>query len=313
MSLTTELSSSKSWVNHFFKNRFDGVVRFVRAEGPDIKALEPKVPTTLKRQALSRVGTAIDYCIRLEMGLRPLESQVIQEGITRMELFGVENTPKEKSRWADELRLNLQTMPHNNSDEDRARTAILLAHLDAGFRSGGLWGKTMIELAREVRRGWTLDDFIEIATWNESAEVVQLMRLARKALNLDAGQDAVLGPVFAGSKYVGGADADLIIQNHLYDIKTTPNPRNGLPNAIRQLIGYVLLDWDNEYNIQGVGLYLSRQGQKVEWKLDELLARTATDPHASLSDLREEFMELAFETHWEKTSRTRRTDCRATD
>ena len=294
MPLTTELSSSKSWVNQFFKRNLAGVVKFAQTEGPRIKALETKVPTELKGRALTRVGTAIDYGIRLEMGLQPLESQVIAEGIFRMELFGVENTPEERSRWAEELRLCLKPLDDNSSDEDRARSAILLAHLDAGFRSGGQWGGSMVDLAREVRHGWTLDNFLDVAAQKETAEVVELMRLAREALSLEREQEAILGPQFKGSKNVGGADADLILRTHLYDIKTTTNPRNGLPNTIRQLIGYVLLDWDDEYSIEGVGLYFSRQGQKVEWDLDELLASTATDSQANLRDLRMKFKELAF-------------------
>ena len=296
MPLTTELTSSKSWVNQFFKRNFAGVVKFTQSEGPRIKALETKVPTELKGQALTRVGTAIDYGIRLEMGLLPLESQVIVQGILRMEMFGVENTSQERSQWAGELRHSLMTLDYSGSEEDRARLAILLAHLDAGFRSGGRWAGIMVDLGRGVRHGWTLDNFLSVAAQKETVEVLQLTRLAREAFSLECEQEVTLGPEFTGSGYVGGADADLIIQNHLYDIKTTTNPRNGLPNTIRQLIGYVLLDWDDEYSIQGVGLYFSRQGQKVEWDLDELLASTATDSQVNLLDLRLKFKELALTT-----------------
>ena len=296
MPLTTELTSSKSWVNQFFKRDFARVVKFTQSEGPRIKALETKVPTELKGQALTRVGTAIDYGIRLEMGLLPLESQVIVQGILRMEMFGVENTTQERSQWAEELRHSLMTLDYSGSEEDRARLAILLAHLDAGFRSGGRWARIMVDLARGVRHRWTLDNFLSVAAQKETVEVLQLTRLAREALSLECEQEVTLGPEFKGSGYVGGADADLIIQNHLYDIKTTTNPRNGLPNTIRQLIGYVLLDWDDEYSTQGVGLYFSRQGQKVEWDLDELLASTATDSQDNLRDLRLKFKELTLTT-----------------
>ena len=40
VSLTSELSSSTSWVNKFFKSYFARVVEFTRAEGPRVKALE---------------------------------------------------------------------------------------------------------------------------------------------------------------------------------------------------------------------------------------------------------------------------------
>ena len=294
MSLTSELSSSTSWVNRYFKNNFARVVEFTKIQGPGIKALDTKVPTELKGQSLSRVGTAIDYNIRLKWGLQPLESTVISGGIARMELFGTQNTPEERGQWAEAVRQCLAGLDER-SDEGLARASILLAHLDAGFRSGGMWGEDMVRIARDAaRHGWQPHRLLDVAREPETTEVVHLARLAREVLKVDGEDTPLLGPTFEGSGYVGGADADLIMGGRLYDIKTTMDPRRGLPETIRQLIGYALLDWHDEYMIRDVGVYFSRQGEKVTWELEDLLAGTATNGQTRLSEFRRTFKELAM-------------------
>ena len=294
MSLTSELESSTSWVNAFFKDNFASVVTFTREEGPRIKALTTRVPTELKGQSLSRVGTAVDYGIRLGWGLRPLESSVISAGIVRMEMLGTRNTPEERARWAGAVRRLLETT-RDGSEEGLARTAILLAHLDAGFRSGGMWSEAMVAMAGHVAEdGWTPSRLLDMAGRRETTEVMELARLAREALRPGEGEAVLMGPTFEGSGYVGGADADVIIGGRLFDVKTTMNPRNGLPVTIRQLIGYTLLDWCDEYGIHGVGVYFSRQGERVDWELEDLVERTATDGRSTLTELRGAFREAAL-------------------
>ena len=68
-----------------------------------------------------------------------------------------------------------------------------------------------------------------------------------------------LNPTFEGSRDVGGADADLVVNGTLIDIKTTVRPEIK-PDWIRQLLGYVLLDYSVRHQIKAIGLYMARQG-----------------------------------------------------
>jgi hypothetical protein len=88
-----------------------------------------------------------------------------------------------------------------------------------------------------------------------------------------------IGPTFAGSRLCS-ADADLIINGHLIDLKTrlgAPNSRTGvradsLPGKdINQLLGYTLFDRSNNYRIKRVGTYSARYGNFVSWPLTEFL------------------------------------------
>ena len=54
-----------------------------------------------------------------------------------------------------------------------------------------------------------------------------------------------------------------------------------------QLIGYALLDYEDEYHINDVGIYLTRQAKTLQWELNELLDRLHADtPAPPLADLR---------------------------
>ena len=87
----------------------------------------------------------------------------------------------------------------------------------------------------------------------------------------------MLNPVFAQSSAVGGADADLISDGMLLEIKTTINPR--IDGAwIRQLLGYLLLDTAGEFEVTSLGLYLARQGRLLVWPLPDALDSIAGQP-----------------------------------
>jgi hypothetical protein len=93
------------------------------------------------------------------------------------------------------------------------------------------------------------------------------------------------GPTFAGSHDVGGADADLIVAGRLIDCKATIRPKRIGRDQLYQLAGYLLLDYDDTYGIERVGLYLSRQGRLIEWDTDEFLSLLCAD--RPLAQLRE--------------------------
>src|SRR5207244_6201285 len=66
-------------------------------------------------------------------------------------------------------------------------------------------------------------------------------------------QDATLNPKFDGSRDVGGADADLIVNRCLIDIKT--GVRGEVTrNILYQLIGYALLDYSDTHRINGLAI-----------------------------------------------------------
>lgn len=86
-----------------------------------------------------------------------------------------------------------------------------------------------------------------------------------------AAPDIVVGGNPIGAVHVGGADFDFVADGTLHEVKTTTNPGRVAIEALRQMIGYLLLDWDDAFRIRRLGLILPRQRTKVVYDVADLL------------------------------------------
>ena len=291
MSLTSELERKDSWVNQFFKTELTKLTDFVKSEGAAVKGLPLKVPLGSHRQA-QVVGKAFDYRLRLRFESEVGRSAVLAGGIYRMKKFGSGLDRSTDLAWAEATKRLLEKEPVGN-ELFLARASVVLAWLDDGYRSGR-WSDGMKAIAMELSRRSTpvWDEYVASVDEQLAGEVVELFRLAEQNLPTD---HAVCGPEFVGSRAVGGADADLIVESCLYDIKTSINPRKPFPVNLKQLIGYALLDWDDQYALKHAGFYFSRQGAWMSWPLSRLLTECTGTSTVTLSNLRNQFRGLAEE------------------
>lgn len=174
------------------------------------------------------------------------------------------------------------------ADATLARGCIALGLYEAVFRRGPDPGWPVVALAPDA----ALPQVLALVPEAAVEDVLALERLARqRAPRLFAAPagPVALGPTFAGSGHVGGADADLIVDGTLVELKVTVDARRkGLAPAVRQLLGYALLDWDDEHHITTGALYFARQGAWLEWPLKDLAALLAGAP-IDLPDLRARF------------------------
>ena len=92
-----------------------------------------------------------------------------------------------------------------------------------------------------------------------------------------------------------GADADLLVNDYLIDIKVSVKPQLHA-NWLYQVLGYALLDGGRAFRINGVGFYLARQGVFIAWPLKDLLQRLAESSDVSLSGLSAEFRRFLLAT-----------------
>ena len=110
------------------------------------------------------------------------------------------------------------------------------------------------------------------------ADLQALLKIAREKLNLS---NPKFGPTLGiGSNWIGGADADVIDEGCLIDIKCVKNVE--ATAFIRQVIAYALLDVENEHDLDSVGIYLARQG--VQWQIP--LEDIAKHSGKTISELR---------------------------
>jgi hypothetical protein len=172
--------------------------------------------------------------------------------------------------------------PAGLDDQQLARACYALALYTEAYRAGPQPGSRLAGL----RRGADLSDLLDLATVAEVDDLLALTEAARHALvPALAGRGPALhiGPVFAGSEHVGGADADMIVAGLLVEWKVNlgDRRRDGRRrcalslDTIHQLLGYLLLDYDDAYQVDALGVYAARYAYLVTWPLAELLDELA--------------------------------------
>ncbi|HVA60939.1 MAG TPA: hypothetical protein VNG13_10460 [Mycobacteriales bacterium] len=109
-----------------------------------------------------------------------------------------------------------------------------------------------------------------------------------------ASTDVQIGVTFVGSDLVGGADADWYCRGCLVDCKATMHPRRLPDTGLYQPVCYALLDFDDRYEVDAVGLYLARQDQLVTWRLDDALA-TLAGARVGAEELRAELADVLLD------------------
>ena len=87
---------------------------------------------------------------------------------------------------------------------------------------------------------------------------------------------------------MGGADADFILTGCLWNIKTTKRG-GGDSNWLYHLLGYVLLDYDDDFKIESVGLLLPRQDTSLRWPLSSLIEDLSGRRDLDVGNLRRDF------------------------
>ncbi|WP_299542474.1 hypothetical protein [uncultured Streptomyces sp.] len=68
----------------------------------------------------------------------------------------------------------------------------------------------------------------------------------------------------------------MVADGLLLDFKSARKPHNLPKNTAWQLLGYLLLDTNDQYRIDTVGLYMTRSGILATWPVDEYLALLGT-------------------------------------
>lgn len=306
MSLTSHLKSKDSLVRSYLVAQLPNTraaIASKKTQLQNVDTIRPNAPLSY-----SLVGTALDYRLRYYFDATPFAKLVAAHGAMYAcgrtaasfeELLMPDEVSDTKLTQAlvDGFEANLQhtldrIQPVNKRlvDGDEAllcQYCLVLAHFEQIFRSGEQGSELLLPTPKR-----TIQELMGVA---KDAEVLDLCTLSWGFYDKFShlyGKPTVLNPAFSGSRDVGGADADLIIDGCLVDIKATINPRLD-PSWLYQLIGYVLLDYPDQYRIKSVAIYLARQRILLEWTVDDLLTLIGGAAVPSLNQLREGFKKVA--------------------
>ncbi|MER6914626.1 hypothetical protein ABT354_23380 [Streptomyces sp. NPDC000594] len=285
MSLTSELNDPNSPLSRFMERELPAVSRITGS----LRSQLPLQPRTVTPQAAGRpdyrsLGRAIDRRLRVAFGA-PVDAALLN-GVLYAGIDAAERSSRAVGQavhgCGQALLSELKAQPAASPgvmtcsgpvEERLSRLCFAASYFEEVARAGLRAGNPLLRLDA----GGVLDDLLvqvpayvpgDIAGQVELAEADGALGWATR-LPLDR---LICAPVFSGSNDVGGADADFIADGHLIDCKATTRPdRFGSRKEVYQLAGYLLLDYEDEYGVDRVCFYLSRQGRLVMWPVEAFL------------------------------------------
>jgi hypothetical protein len=277
--LTKQLRYPSSPVSRFLAEHLPGTRQVVQDYQQRIGGLPRSVqPQDVRYLDWSALGHAIDFRLRLSLGC-PLGGSVTAGIATVGSGTPLRGAPSPAARAAlHACGTDLITQvnrsfaaPGSLPDDYLARLCFVAAFYEDIYRTGEVRRHSMLASATA---GTTLDRLVAAIPGYVAEDIAQQMELSDgpfapfRALPPGA---VTCGPEFAGSRDIGGADADFILDGLLVDCKATITPRLLGAAEVSQLVGYLLLDYPNEHGIREVGLYLSRQGAIISWTVPQFL------------------------------------------
>lgn len=216
----------------------------------------------------STTGTAFDYALRMGLAAREgnrLDRLVAENGVALA--FRQVDDPQYIQRvrqvWGHACASIKGPPPKVELSVAQATACVHLARLDVIYRAGP--GLARSALFSDVSR----------TQIDELRELYAIIPWAA----FESQTPIVLNPSFGeGSIAVGGADADVVLDDCIIDIKTIKEQKLRVA-FVQQLVGYALLA--NSYGITGgyepeiteLGIYYSRAGMLVRFSVDACIDR----------------------------------------
>lgn len=306
MSLTSALDDRKGLVAAFFAERFPNV-RPMQKGFRELMAGRATIrPSATSGAAVpwGTLGTAIDYRMRYYFAAYLPEETIAFLGLGTLSPGAVVALRRgsdsslhglARDRWAEPLadffasldRAVTSSDPVGRRLPQRVEDALnrhcyVLALLEQFYRVGPTVNSPLLALPD----GAGVGEFLELAgPWLE--DLRQLSWAFFRECGELLAREHVLNPTFAGSSLIGGADADFIVERCLAEVKTTIDPvlRSLL---VYQLLGYVLLDFDDRFRLDEVAVYMSRQSILVRWPLQPFMEALAGGP-VNIPSVRQDF------------------------
>jgi hypothetical protein len=281
MSLTRELKDPESQISRWVDTNFD-IPAIIQVLTPQIESLAAIMPPgKLANYPWSTVGNAVEFRLRqscevdyyaTSASLAMAEELSVFHDVLAVLWDKYKDDPwtRAENAWVVYFAGVLEGIYRSGNANELAKYTDALSRIQSSndsvdfvtdmkkLRSGELSGidadnyPILTEMINRMPVGSeVVDDIIQVSDAAMGSANFEVIR--HSPLFVD-------NPVFSGGKWVGGADGDFLVGNTLFEVKTTVKPWNLLQSTVRQLIGYVALDTDDQYQIDEVVIFLPRQG-----------------------------------------------------
>ena len=171
--------------------------------------------------------------------------------------------------------LEAERLTRDGDDVDQNYASIVFAWCESIYRAGVRAIRS--SLGERLSAARNVDEVYDsIPPLMPDLRIVNQRQIKHWRLRMKHGAFFVSNPSFSGDFLVGGADGDWFIDDTLFDCKvkdtiTAPWVRK----TLMQLLGYLILDLDNDYQAQRIGVWLPRQATVKTWTIEEILGRDA--------------------------------------
>lgn len=289
MSITRHLKNLDSPIGQFLRTRFATTSALSREANAQLRRAQSILPMSRQSYPYGAVGMAMDYRLRYYFGATAVEEFIAYKGAACLFDLAPEYHGELLERFFDALTQDVARLQPTRRQLDfdaetlLARYCFVLALFEEAFRSHLVSDLLVLPTIRH-----SVDELLAVADDAWIDEMCRMSRLFYARFQHLLTKPFILNPTFAGSPDVGGADADLIVDGCLIEVKTSVNTYLDT-HWLRQLAGYVLLDYEDALSIRSVGIYMARQGVLLTWPLDTYLALLTGDDGVDLAVLRSQF------------------------
>lgn len=245
----------------------------------------------------SLVGTAVGYLFSAHLRPDALDRTAASEGAVRLERplrrAGISASAIERRAVECIAKLKPSQKPLDGEQWlALCRMVVILARFEQYLRAGPT---VLSHLAEPLSTHREDLDELALALTNEPSmrDLDALGRITiEDHLSIRDARELAIGPTFAQSAALGGADADLIYDGTLLDLKSSSQARIVGRDEVWQLVGYLLADTDNRYKISHLGFAALRRRRSISWPAEDLISQlTAGQPH-TVEQVRQEFASL---------------------
>lgn len=178
---------------------------------------------------------------------------------------------------------NLPWLRPTEQEESLARCLWVFAQLEVAYRRG------IHDPAGPLMAGGGPDALLERAGPDSVADLRALAEAAARgpfaALRDMAATAVVIGPTPSAAHLVDGADGDFLVSRLLVEVKSVGQLGRIRREDLWQLLLYALLDTDDVWQVDTLGLYLGRHAALVRWSLEQYVTVLSGQP-ADLPGLR---------------------------
>lgn len=251
MSLTKELKQNKE-----LKELIESSIKIKETTILERKDIKHEIKTDFKNSAT--VGTAFDYMIRFK-----LEKNKNVKEISFLAKEVYMHLKNQTSRFDNNFFFAIEQLNsylNGIETEYYIESIIYFSLFDKLFRNGDMEDLLKVTEIKNIKQ-------IFNPVYQDLVELNKSIKKIKENFN---GNYFILNPSFSQSNKIGGADADIIMDDILIDIKTITVAKI-TKEMIAQLIGYYILAKKDNLKINKIGIYFSRYEKLQIYNISEII------------------------------------------